>query len=289
MEILELCNVKVKCPGCQREIRLSAKVCPRCKKDLVQYRRQKARLTLLGFIVFVLLLLFLSPGLLANYWQKKYLSENSTFLLDSLYDKQTWLVSLGVWLGLAAFGIFASVLYKLRKSRLRVSQESGCETRTASPYSSQKAKPPGPFSFTPFPGGEAVHEYSTKHRNPNSPPLASSAALDLYPSRPSPTGFNAKLTWRDPWPYAESPGVYIIYAENLELMYVGKTSMNRCLGRRLYEYFGGGAACTPKAQWLTSARYVINIAVPQDHSFEAPALEEFLIKKLQPRCNVVGR
>jgi hypothetical protein len=50
-----------------------------------------------------------------------------------------------------------------------------------------------------------------------------------------------------------------MYGENLELLYIGKASMNRCLGNRLYEYFGSGTACTPKAEWLQQARYVVNI------------------------------
>ncbi len=80
-----------------------------------------------------------------------------------------------------------------------------------------------------------------------------------------------------------------MYDDALELFYIGKTSMSRCLGQRLYEYFGGGEICIPKAEWLDSARFLIVIAMPANSPFEAPALEEFLIRTLHPTANGTGR
>ena len=81
----------------------------------------------------------------------------------------------------------------------------------------------------------------------------------------------------------------MIFNESLELLYIGKASMNRSLGYRLYDHFVGGRACAPRADWLLPARFVINIAVPKESPFEAPAIEEFLIRKLKPKSNATGK
>ena len=65
--------------------------------------------------------------------------------------------------------------------------------------------------------------------------------------------------------------------------------MNRRIGNRLYDHFGNGPDCIPKQDWLNPVRYFITIAVPSDLAFEAPALEEFLIKKLHPKLNATGK
>jgi hypothetical protein len=64
--------------------------------------------------------------------------------------------------------------------------------------------------------------------------------------------------------------------------------MNRSLGYRLWEHFGGGPDCVLKQNWSQSPRFAINIAVPADMPFEAPALEEYLIRKLKPSGNTCG-
>jgi hypothetical protein len=145
------------------------------------------------------------------------------------------------------------------------------------------------FSFGPFAGGDAVAEYVSRYRRTDLPPLEVGAALDLYPARVAPATFIPQLTWEHPWPFNNRAGVYMIYDETLQLMYIGKVSMSRFFGHRLYEYFGNGDTCTPKMEWLHPARFVINIAVPEEMPFEAPALEEFLIRKLQPPCNGTGK
>lgn len=144
------------------------------------------------------------------------------------------------------------------------------------------------YSFRPFSGGDELTEYVVRYRRSDLPPIEVGEPLDLYPSLPAPSNFRAKLTWANPWPFGDRAGVYMIYCESLEIMYIGKASMNRCLGNRLYEYFGGGSACTAKADWLEPARFVINIAVPREMPFEAPAIEEFLIKRLKPKRNGTG-
>ena len=143
------------------------------------------------------------------------------------------------------------------------------------------------FSFSPFRGGEAVTEYATRYRRSDVPPLEAGTPLDLFPSEPAPADFIQQLTWEHPWPFGDRAGVYLIYSEAFELLYVGKAQH---LGSRLYTYFRAGDACVVQHEfWPQRPRFVINIAVPADMPFEAPALEAYLIRALQPVCNVSGK
>jgi len=144
--------------------------------------------------------------------------------------------------------------------------------------------------FGPLQGGDAIGEYASKFRHSDSLPLEISAPLDLFPSLPRPSGIMPQCSWVDSWPFHDRAGVYMIYSEAGELMYIGKTSMNQCIGKRLYVRFGGDESCVIKDDWWPQPpRFVVIVAVPDTQRFEAPALEEFLIKRLQPICNVAGK
>ena len=82
----------------------------------------------------------------------------------------------------------------------------------------------------PFEGGAALREYIERYRRTDLPVLEVGAALDLHPSRLAPASFTPQLTWEHPWPFNNRAGVYMIYNEALELMYIGKVSMNLFLG-----------------------------------------------------------
>jgi len=146
------------------------------------------------------------------------------------------------------------------------------------------------YSFAPFKGGDTLSEYICRYRRSDLPNLEVGAPLDLCPSLPPPVGFTPQLTWEDPWPFGDRAGVYLIYAGSFELLYIGKASMGRCLGQRLYDYFRAGECCVLQHDfWPQPPRFVINIAVPQAMPFEAAALEEYLIAGLQPICNINGK
>lgn len=143
-------------------------------------------------------------------------------------------------------------------------------------------------AFGPFPGAETVAEYILKYRRDDIPALQVGGPLDLFPTVPLPYGVIPPFTWEHQWPSARRAGVYLIYSVALQPLYVGKASMNRNLGQRLYEYFGGGATCALQDPWPEPPRFVITIVVPEKMPFEAPALEEYLIKSLCPICNTHG-
>ena len=144
-------------------------------------------------------------------------------------------------------------------------------------------------TFGPLPGDDSVTEYISKHRNPNLPALDISAPLDLFPSLPLPPGITPRFTWADNWPFSERAGVYFVYSESFDLLYIGKSSNNQCLGKRLYCWFGGGDTCVPVGTWSQPPRFVVTIAVPDESPFEAPSLEEYLVRKLQPPDNTHGK
>lgn len=86
--------------------------------------------------------------------------------------------------------------------------------------------------------------------------------------------------WPEIYPHAEKKGVYLIFNENKELIYIGKASMNNNIGKRLgshFSYESDKVTCKINHSWSSSPKYIITIAVPDGMSFEAPALEEYLI------------
>jgi len=143
------------------------------------------------------------------------------------------------------------------------------------------------FSFDPFPGGEAVTDYATRYRRTDVPPLEVAPPLDLFPSQPTTGNYTPQFTWADPWPFGDRAGVYLIYSASFDLSYVGTAQR---LSSRLSQHFYGRDCCVFHENFgPQSPRFVINIAVPVNMRFEAPALEAYLIEKLKPVGNVKGK
>jgi hypothetical protein len=125
---------------------------------------------------------------------------------------------------------------------------------------------------------EKVNEYSDTYRNPGLTPFKISDRYSFFPSENTPDP-----KWPQPYPNGKRQGVYLIFDEDMSLLYVGKASMSNTLESRLSAYFTYEAdkkSCRilKEETWSKRPRYLITIAVPDGSSFEAPALEEFLIK-----------
>lgn len=88
------------------------------------------------------------------------------------------------------------------------------------------------------------------------------------------------------WPSNESPGVYIFLDSNKNITYIGKASFTNCIGGRLNSRFD--TKWNPKKPESEGCNYITTIALPKDLSFEAPAIEEYLLKVLATRSNSVG-
>lgn len=136
-----------------------------------------------------------------------------------------------------------------------------------------------------------VDEYVKKYRKGSLPPLQISDLYALYPAK---TG-GAGSGWPGKYPYADSPGVYLMFDEDEKLLYIGKASMSNRLGGRISSYFkydDDGKTCRPvHTQWSNPPHYIVAIAVPDESPFEAPAIEEFLIGEFKDQLpdNKLGK
>lgn len=143
------------------------------------------------------------------------------------------------------------------------------------------------FDLSPFPGGDAISAYATRFRRHDVDPLAVGPALDLFPEEPAHGEFKAETNWQDSWPHSERAGVYLVYNQAFQLLYVGKAWI---FGPRLYGHFRSkDNGCEVLEKWSSRPRYVINVAVPTNMAFEASALEAFLIYTLKPSDNSHGK
>jgi hypothetical protein len=137
----------------------------------------------------------------------------------------------------------------------------------------------------------AVDEYRIKFRHPQLPDLELSALYALFPDEKE-FSHEAELHWPESYPNAARQGVYLIFGGSGRLLYIGKASMNSSMGGRLahwFHYDTSWRGCrVVHPGWSERPAYLATIAVPRDMGFEAPALEEYLIKRLNPLDNAIG-
>ena len=91
------------------------------------------------------------------------------------------------------------------------------------------------------------------------------------------------------WPFLNNGGVYLILDESKSVIYVGKADI---FGRRLYGHFRAdseGNCIIYESGWKNQPRYIINIKVEDDRIYENLSLEGYLIQKLDPDDNTIGR
>lgn len=136
-----------------------------------------------------------------------------------------------------------------------------------------------------------VRAYQERYRSPVLVPFKIAAPYDLFPERDI-CSFSYQQKWPDSWLYPMRAGVYAFFSEDAKLLYVGKASFRSSISARLATYCGyqegRRSPCKLSNQWKSSPRYVAIVAVPEETRFEASALEEYLISKLQPPENSVG-
>jgi hypothetical protein len=94
-------------------------------------------------------------------------------------------------------------------------------------------------------------------------------------------------------PSADLPGVYLFFDSNGKILYIGKASNKQYLAHRLKLYLilkgdRKGFICRSDSRLQHLFRFVITIPVPRDQAFEAAAIEEYLIGRLQPPLNRIG-
>ena len=137
-----------------------------------------------------------------------------------------------------------------------------------------------------------VEKFQASHRRSDSPRFDIEPPYDLFPQLGS-TVIPYKFHWPTPWANADRKGAYALLDNEANVLYVGKASMGSCFAARFVAYFAyeNDRSCKIKHPncWSRTPRYVLTIAVPIETPWEAPGLEEFLIRKLQPPDNGTGR
>jgi hypothetical protein len=88
------------------------------------------------------------------------------------------------------------------------------------------------------------------------------------------------------------PGVYLLFDHGMNVLRIGKASLGRTLGGRFNDYFrwgdkakGQGIAKDP---FYASVRFIVTVGLPIDRAFEAPAIEEFMLQRLDAPLNKHG-
>jgi len=89
------------------------------------------------------------------------------------------------------------------------------------------------------------------------------------------------------WQNADKCGVYFLFDKNEVLMYIGKASFNSNIGVRVGERFSS-KDCRCLVDKFCSVTMLATIAFQNERAFEAPSIEEYLIRRLQPPLNEVG-
>lgn len=137
---------------------------------------------------------------------------------------------------------------------------------------------------------EVINEYSKKYRNPSQPifDISELYALDMNEELIN----DVKHRWPAGYPNGGLPGVYLVLSHNRQTLYIGKASWNSCVAARLNSYFKYDDQRNYKVvhNWSKEPRYVATVTVPEENSFEASALEEYLIMKFKSRLpdNKIG-
>ena len=91
------------------------------------------------------------------------------------------------------------------------------------------------------------------------------------------------------WPNNLERGIYIFFDAEMNVTYIGKASIN-VIGARLNQYFDNYWNVRERNRRKASdCRYIATIVVPYEHSFEVPAIEEYLTEYLRPRHNIIRR
>ncbi|MCB1194298.1 MAG: GIY-YIG nuclease family protein [Leptospiraceae bacterium] len=139
---------------------------------------------------------------------------------------------------------------------------------------------------------QEINEYCKKYRNFNLEQFEISDLYNLFPENNDNNEIKDCPKWPDSWPVStthSNAGVYLVFNKSLELIYVGKASMKSAIQARLNAHFKDeNGKCRLIGNW-SNPKYFLCVFMPKDLIFEAPALEEYLITKLQPCDNTIGR
>lgn len=105
--------------------------------------------------------------------------------------------------------------------------------------------------------------------------------------------FDLVEDWDSYYPHFDKPGIYAIFDAKEKIIRIGKASNYNSIGARLGTYFkndeeGKCKTISPEILKTKMApKFIIAVAV--NEPFQAPSLEEYLIKEFDPPANLVGK
>ncbi len=107
-------------------------------------------------------------------------------------------------------------------------------------------------------------------------------------SRLTTISFDYEQDWSRLWlddgvlrKHADDPCVYFFFNDTEGLMYIGSTWT---LGKRFYQHFD-----VENAKYKNCTSSLAILALPEENWFETQAIEAYLIEKLKPPHNTVGK
>ena len=124
---------------------------------------------------------------------------------------------------------------------------------------------------------DGVETYQSTFRHPDLPKFEISDLYCLFPDENW-----SGIQWPTTYEHTGRCGVYLMLPNEISINYIGKTSMKQNFGSRLGSYFtyaDDKKTCRVNGDWKTQPRFLLTIAVPKSMEFEAPALEEYLIRE----------
>ena len=139
---------------------------------------------------------------------------------------------------------------------------------------------------------EKLNKYSKTYRRDDLPELKISGLYSLFPDKNP--NITADVNWPNSYINGDKAGVYIILNQDMQVLYIGKASMSNTIGGRLNSYFAyedDKKTCKVKSQnWKGEPCFIATVAVDDSMTFEAPALEEYLIKNFSSSLidNTIG-
>lgn len=138
---------------------------------------------------------------------------------------------------------------------------------------------------------QAIERYTKEFRGPAMGQFKMGPLYDLFPEKGAAVEA-CQEAWPSMWPNCHDAGIYALLDEQLNVLYIGKASLRSSIGGRLSSYCAYNNDKTVRLKhegyWTATPRYAWSVAVPVETAFEAPALEEFLIRELQPPDNTAG-
>jgi len=101
--------------------------------------------------------------------------------------------------------------------------------------------------------------------------------------------YDLRTSFASSYPNVLQPGIYIMMDSQGTVLRIGTASGGRTLGDRLGDYFKWGDRAVGSGIAINSEYggvcFVVTIGLPKDRAFEVPAIEEYLLSRVDAPLN----